>query len=281
MSATDIFFFQQGRSRTIPKRFRKTPEELPDSLKYAHLNPKVAAFLASKDRQKQEEQDLFGDGLGKKSLMPELSQAFITVKSRLDSSLSNDEDSQRYLFEEARASSGTVLMQLAKIIYYYDDLYTLIPKSLEYQLLCGTRELTSGVVVVPREWQTQAMKEMQAKLMASAGDVHSDDDGDAGAADDGRHSRALSMASTVDGGFGRNKRRVLSKGGHGLPEIVEDRANLTSEAGRVGVPRMLTESRLSISSRTTQSRRERGRSLQIDKPSGRFLLKKLTIESYF
>nr|KAG5697458.1 hypothetical protein BaRGS_029349 [Batillaria attramentaria] len=173
--SNSLFFFQQTKFRTTPKRFRKHPEDLPESLKFAHLNPKVAAYLASKEKQKQEE-DLFGDGLGKKSLMPEINQAFMSIKNRLDSSLSNDEDSQRYLFEEARINSGTVLMQLAKIIYSYDDIASHIPKSLEYQLMCGVKELTSDVIIIHREWQTYAMKEAHAKMMASTAETHSDDD---------------------------------------------------------------------------------------------------------
>ncbi|KAK7484126.1 hypothetical protein BaRGS_00024615 [Batillaria attramentaria] len=264
--SNSLFFFQQTKFRTTPKRFRKHPEDLPESLKFAHLNPKVAAYLASKEKQKQEE-DLFGDGLGKKSLMPEINQAFMSIKNRLDSSLSNDEDSQRYLFEEARINSGTVLMQLAKIIYSYDDIASHIPKSLEYQLMCGVKELTSDVIIIHREWQTYAMKEAHAKMMASTAETHSDDDdtgGQGSYGEDGRSTRAPSVTSTVaDAGPGRSRKRVLSKGGQGLPEIVEDGENVTHHG------RARNDSRLSVSSRTALARRDRGRSIgQLDKVSG-------------
>lgn len=269
-NSDDLFFFQQAKFRTTPKRFRKHPEDLPESLKFAHLNPKVAAYLASKEKQKQEE-DLFGDGLGKKSLMPEINQAFMSIKNRLDSSLSNDEDSQRYLFEEARVSSGTVLMQLAKIIYNYDDIAGHIPKSLEYQLMCGVKELTTDIIVVHREWQTYAMKEAHAKMMASSAEAHSDDEevgGQGSYGDDGKSTRAPSVTSTVvDPGPARGKKRVLSKGGQGLPEIVEDGVEEASVVdGRHGRGR--NDSRLSISSRTAIAKRDRGRSIgQMDKVS--------------
>ncbi|XP_076447540.1 uncharacterized protein LOC143284598 isoform X2 [Babylonia areolata] len=266
-SDEDVFFFQQAKYRTAPRRFRKLPEDLPESLKFAHLNPKVAAYLASKEKQKQEE-DLFGDGLGKKSLMPEINQAFMSIKNRLDSSLSNDEDSQRYLFEEARVNAGTVLMQLAKIIYTYDDIASHIPKSLEYQLMCGVKELTTDVIIVPREWQTFAMKEAHAKMLASAADGNSDEE-DAGPnsyGDEGRSTRAPSIVSTVmetgpppRGG----KKRVIAKGGQGLPEIVEDGEKTDTSTDQPRGRR--NDSRMSISSRTAQ-RRDRGRSM--DKTSG-------------
>ncbi|KAK7102791.1 uncharacterized protein [Littorina saxatilis] len=261
----DIFFFHQTKYRTVPRRFRKLPEDLPESLKFAHLNPKVAAYLASKEKQKQEE-DLFGDGMGKKSLMPEINTAFMSIKNRLDSSLSNDEDSQRYLFEEARVNAGTVLQQLAKIIYNYEEIASHIPKSLEYQLMCGVKELTTDVIIVHREWQTYAMKEAHAKMMASAAEPHSDDDdtgGPGSVIDDGRSTRAPSVSSTVaESGPPRGgKKRVLSKGGQGLPEICE-----YGETDISGDPaRRRMDSRLSLSSRA--GGRQNRRSIQMDKTS--------------
>ncbi|KAL8576948.1 hypothetical protein ACOMHN_024224 [Nucella lapillus] len=262
MADEEFFFFHQAKFRTVPRRFRKLPEDLPESLKFAHLNPKVAAYLASKEKQKQEE-DLFGDGLGKKSLMPEINQAFMSIKNRLDSSFSNDEDSQRYLFEEARVMAGTVLMQLAKIIYTYEDIASHIPKSLEYQLMCGVKELTTDVIIVSREWQTYAMKEAHTKMMASMAEGNSDED-DAGPhsyMDDGRSTRAHSIVSTVaeTGPPARGgKKRLISKGGQGLPEIVEDGEKTDASGDPVRGRR--NDSRMSINSRTAQ-RRDRGRSM--------------------
>lgn len=157
---SDLYFFEQIETRKVSKRYRKLPEDLPESLRFAHLNPKVAALLASKERgQKVDSEDPFGDGLGKKSLLPDINAAFQNVRNQFDSALSNDEDSQRYLFEEAKISATTILHQLSQIIYFYEDLFKLVPKSLEYHLMSGYSELTNDVVVVPREWQTQEMKE--------------------------------------------------------------------------------------------------------------------------
>lgn len=38
---SDYFFYDQTRLHAIPKRFKKSLDDLPDGLKYAHLNPKV------------------------------------------------------------------------------------------------------------------------------------------------------------------------------------------------------------------------------------------------
>ncbi|XP_041349988.1 uncharacterized protein LOC121369160 isoform X2 [Gigantopelta aegis] len=180
MEHLSYYFYNQAGYQTAHKRYRKLPEDLPESLKFAHLNPKVAAYLANKEKQKHEE-DLFGDGMGKKSLMPEINQAFQHIKNRLDSSLLNDEDSQRYLFEEAKSSAINILQQLARIIYYYEDIASCIPRSLEYQLMTGYRELTADVIFVPREWQTLASREQFLRSLAEQGsdeDRNFVDDGD-------------------------------------------------------------------------------------------------------
>lgn len=174
---SDLYFYEQCETRKIPRRYRKLPEELPESLRFAHLNPKVAALLASKERaQRVDSEDPFGDGLGKKSLLPDINAAFQNVRNQFDLALSNDEDSQRYLFEEAKLSATTILHQLAQIIYRYEDLYKLIPKSLEYHLMSGYTEFTTDIVVVPREWQTQEMKEQYtAKLQQQENAVSEED----------------------------------------------------------------------------------------------------------
>ena len=47
MDSEDHFFYEQTRIRGFPKRFKKMPEDLPDSLKFAHLNPKVTRLISS------------------------------------------------------------------------------------------------------------------------------------------------------------------------------------------------------------------------------------------
>ncbi|KAL4226565.1 hypothetical protein ACF0H5_014550 [Mactra antiquata] len=175
---SDLYFYEQCETRKVPKRYRKLPEELPESLRFAHLNPKVAALLASKERsQKVNSEDPFGDGMGNKSLLPDINAAFQNVRNQFDSAMSNDEDSQRYLFEEAKISASSILRQLAMIIYYYDDLHTLIPKSLEYHLMSGYGDFTSDICVVPREWQTQEMKEQYLAKQQQELNANSEEEG--------------------------------------------------------------------------------------------------------
>ncbi|XP_059152679.1 uncharacterized protein LOC131938590 isoform X2 [Physella acuta] len=239
----DYYFYEQKRLRQITKRFKKSSEDLPDSLKFAHLNPKVAAFLANKEKQKQED-DALGEANGKKSLMPEISQAFNALKNHLDSSLSNDEDSQRYLFEEAKINSGSVLQQLSRIIYFYDNIASLIPKSLECHLMSGYSELTTDVHVIHREWQTHASREAYLKRLSETPSTEDFDKASPSIMDEGRSTRSHSISS--EAGRSGNKKKILVKSGAGLPEIIED-SEAISESGRQNGKR--NDSRMSGASR--------------------------------
>lgn len=169
-----LFFFKQKRFRQPPKRYRKLPEELPQCLRFAHLNPKVAAFLANKEKVQRQTDE--ADGLVKTSLLPEITQSFHHVRGRIDSLLENDEDSQRYLYEEARLSAASVLSQLAKYIYNLQDISSCIPKSLEYLLMMGWKEMTADIVPVPREWQTATMRETYPPTHSSEEHVGSNEE---------------------------------------------------------------------------------------------------------
>jgi len=212
-----FFFFQQTALQQQQKRYRKMPDDLPESLKYARLNPKVAAYLASKEReaQKQAEQDPFGDGLGKKSLLPHINQTMTHIKNRLDSALSNDEDSQRYLFEDTKASSQDSLQQLARYLYFYADIVSHIPRGLEYQLLNGWKELTDDLHFVPREWQTQEIKEQYFNSLREA---QSDEESFEGELKQGPTRSSAERGSD-------SKLRIRKQGTSNklvIPEIVED-----------------------------------------------------------
>ena len=221
----NVFFFSQTKEYSNKRRFRKLHEELPECLVHAHLNPKLAAYFASKEKHKQE--NIFGDGLGKQSLIPEINQAFLSIKNCLNSYLPNDKDSQRFLYDETRVNASNILTQLSQIIYKYKDIASHIPKSLEYRLMFGVKELTLDVIFVSREWQTCSTKDTQAGLAMSTGTEFYSDDEDirlqSGAAMEGRANRALSISSgreVSSASLSKHvKKRFPTKG---LPGIVED-----------------------------------------------------------
>ena len=118
---SDSFFFTQTTFRKTPKRFKKSPEELPTELRFSHLNPRVAAYLANKEKEEREiPSEVFGDGLGNRSLLPQIGQKVTTIRHHLDSALTQDEDSQRFLFQECKTSAVPILVQLARILFYVE-----------------------------------------------------------------------------------------------------------------------------------------------------------------
>ncbi|XP_021368106.1 uncharacterized protein LOC110459911 isoform X3 [Mizuhopecten yessoensis] len=214
-----FFFYDQSDQQAPGRRYRKMPEDLPESLKYARLNPKVAAYLASKEReaQKQAEQDPFGDGLGKKSLLPHINSAVTHIKNHLDSSLSNDEGSQKFLFEDTKASSGNILQQLSRYLYFYDDISSHIPRGLEYQLMAQWKDLTNDVIFIPREWQTA---EGRDQYLVSLREVQSDEDSVELGTD---VPIKVTGRSSVDKLEGKSKtKRCSTSNKNAIPEIIKD-----------------------------------------------------------
>ncbi|XP_071170308.1 uncharacterized protein LOC143062443 isoform X4 [Mytilus galloprovincialis] len=254
----EIYFFQQEVKRKIPKRCRKAPEELPEALRFAHPNPKVAAYLASKNREalKHQEQDPFGDGLGKKSLLPNINQSVTNIKNRLDSALSNDEDSQKYLFEDTKSTSYTILQQLAKYLYSYDDIADHVPKSLEYQLMSTWKELTNDVIYVQREWQTVEIKE---QYFNSLRDTHSDDEDD-----DVLGGRTSVLDKSSKPKVKKISNRPL------IPEIIEDDSKGDNRMPKRSDSRMSTQSvarsKLEVRAGGRASRDHRGSRISPNQP---------------
>uniref|UniRef100_K1RWZ9 Uncharacterized protein C3orf20 n=1 Tax=Magallana gigas TaxID=29159 RepID=K1RWZ9_MAGGI len=225
-----LFFFQQDSEQPLTKkRYRKLPEDLPEGLKFAHLHPKVAALYAQKERESQRaaEKDPFGDGLGNKSLLPNINQAVTHIKNRLDSALSNDEDSQRFLFEDTKTTAASVLQQLAKYLYFYDGIASHVPKSLEYQLMSNWKDLTNDVIIVPREWQTTEIRDQYYNSLREA---QSDDDSD-NETKVGKSSEKLESKS---------KSKKLNK--PSIPDIIEDEFRPDKPANRRSESRMSTVS---------------------------------------
>ncbi|XP_055999633.1 uncharacterized protein LOC125656907 isoform X4 [Ostrea edulis] len=225
-----LFFFEQcSEQPLIKKRYRKLPEDLPEGLKFAHLHPKVAALYAQKERESQRaaEKDPFGDGLGSKSLLPNINQAVTHIKNRLDSALSNDEDSQRFLFEDTKASAASILQQLSKYLYFYEGIASHVPKSLEYQLMSSWKELTNDVIIVPREWQTT---EIRDQYYNSIREAHSDDDSD----------NEIKMGKSSEKLDSKSKAKRQHK--MPIPDIIEDEFRPDKPANRRSESRMSTVS---------------------------------------
>lgn len=68
----DTFFFEQRKMKRSSKRFKKSPDDLPQDLRFAHLNPRLAAYLANKEKEKIA--DEINEELKSEGLLPEINQ---------------------------------------------------------------------------------------------------------------------------------------------------------------------------------------------------------------
>ncbi|KAL5013330.1 hypothetical protein ScPMuIL_007600 [Solemya velum] len=232
MAAIELYFYEQEVKKTNEKRYRKLPEDLPESLRFAHLNPKVAAYLASKERQQKQDEDVRTD-TGKKGILAEANLLLPQARTRIGSSLSNEEDSQKYLFEVTRASAASVLQQLACFLYSYENLVSIVPKSLEYQLMTSFKDLTADVVILPREWQTVEAKESYYSQVKESPSEDESNDGDGRSVKPGKEN-SVEQPKKV-------KRSVGSKAGQS--EQSEDEKEIKQHA-----PLKRSDSRMSIMS---------------------------------
>ncbi|XP_078484820.1 uncharacterized protein LOC100175408 isoform X1 [Ciona intestinalis] len=210
-----LFFHQQRNSTRQYKRVRKEPEELPQALryfKYANLNPRIAAFLGKQDpknilkrakgakdgkeavAQSGGEVGIMGAEFGTdlsheaRSLLPEIGQGKLDAFgddgfgfSRL--SFNNDnEDPQRFQFEETTFAAPNILRELADTLSRFTNTFkeysqrttlydpgsgeplaaeatkpsVLLPAGIT-ELLCQEwDDVVANTVYTPRVWQSTA-----------------------------------------------------------------------------------------------------------------------------
>ncbi|XP_022109062.1 uncharacterized protein LOC110989186 [Acanthaster planci] len=155
--SSQVFFFDQKIMLKRKKRRRKHPDELPRSLRFANLNPRLAAFLSSQERQKNKkalegeggeegqdaEDDRGADGLLKHGH---------ARRGSLDS-LDEGEYSQRQMYHEAVVAAPTLLVQLTKILYLFENEQLDLPRELVNYLQSSYRDLTAEVQYTRYEWQ--------------------------------------------------------------------------------------------------------------------------------
>ncbi|CAH1265483.1 C3orf20 [Branchiostoma lanceolatum] len=192
-TAGSTFFWQQT-SRKSAKRFRKSPDELPQSLRFANFNPRLAAFLTKQDKQKKAEADTEGGtheeteegGKKKESLLPAINQTLSLIQESLDRATSNLQqleqqeqenklawdDPQKIQFEESKYAAPTLLVELAKVLYLFEHEETVnLHTDIVWQLCWGFKELCLDVVFTKREWQSNAYRGTSATKKHSEGTI--------------------------------------------------------------------------------------------------------------
>ncbi|XP_077867633.1 uncharacterized protein LOC102801331 [Saccoglossus kowalevskii] len=190
---SNLFFFDQTGIRKRAKRQKKTPDELPQSLRFAHLNPRIAAFLRQQERARARAgegddhtpregdgsnptadganiinlRDLkagIGIGRGDGFFLPDIKDGSFSLpllRTGYFDNNSNDgeEFTQRHLYQEAIFAAPMLLIQLGRILYLFRNEHLDLPRELVNLLLNSWIELISETQYTTREWQSQAYQE--------------------------------------------------------------------------------------------------------------------------
>ncbi|XP_071810119.1 uncharacterized protein [Asterias amurensis] len=185
--SAQVFFFDQKVIFKRKKRRRKHPNELPRSLRFANLNPRLAAFLSSQERQKNKKaQD--GEG-GEEGQDGEDGADGFAKHLRRRGSLDSLEDgdySQRQMYHEAVVAAPTLLVQLSKIIYLFEKEHLDLARELVNDLQSSYKGLTAEVQYTKYEWQCpenaprEDQKETEGGVKKRDGDQEENGEGDKG-----------------------------------------------------------------------------------------------------
>ncbi|XP_071960545.1 uncharacterized protein [Antedon mediterranea] len=179
-----LYFFDQKLQRKLKKRSRKFPDELPRSLRFANLNPRLAAFLSQQDKQqrlvgmKQEglanertvfdnceiSEDVVGDQT-KGSILPDIhgSESLfrrISMLRSLHGGTLEDaafefegEFAQRQFYKEAVVAAPALLLHLAKVLYIFENEHLNMPREVINEMLYNFKDLIKEAQYTKREWQ--------------------------------------------------------------------------------------------------------------------------------
>ncbi|XP_063953684.1 uncharacterized protein LOC129256796 isoform X2 [Lytechinus pictus] len=163
------YFYDQKKVIQRPKRRRKQPQELPRSLRFANLNPRLAAFLSSQERQKKKQEAESYEGhfsSDQTSLLKyseEAGNSFFALqntelyrqifRNSFDNLTLDGEQTQRQLYHESVQAAPTLLVKLTSILYLFVDQHLDLPRELVNALSCSYEELTAEAQFERKEWQ--------------------------------------------------------------------------------------------------------------------------------
>ncbi|XP_072177179.1 uncharacterized protein [Diadema setosum] len=166
------YFYDQKKVIQRQKRRRKQPQELPRSLRFANLNPRLAAFLSSQERQKKKQEAELGQG--NFNINPEHSSLLIKsseeagnsffalsnnelyrqiFRSSFDNLTLDGEQTQRELYHESVQAAPTLLVKLTSILYLFHDQHLDLPRELMNCLNSSYEDLIGEVQYENFEWQ--------------------------------------------------------------------------------------------------------------------------------
>ncbi|XP_033120343.1 uncharacterized protein LOC117119619 [Anneissia japonica] len=248
------YFFDQKIQRKPKKRSRKHPDELPRSLRFANLNPRLAAFLSQQDKQQRsKKQDGDCDGntprdeechsgddqtKTKASILPDIhgSESLFRRMSMLrglhggsleDAAFEFEGDfSQKQFYKEAVVAAPGLLLHLARILYLFENEHLDLPREVMNEMLHSFKDLIKEAQYTKREWQCQENwlihKQMQeAKNAASVQTIEENES----------ENKENDNENSVEGEKKRRRRRKIEVDDSSKSNLKDDATGCLKGAG--------------------------------------------------
>ncbi|KAM9311671.1 uncharacterized protein C3orf20-like [Gastrophryne carolinensis] len=162
-----VYFYDQLKTRTI-KRTKKMPEELPSDMKYLNINPRLANFINSLNKNKKgaqaerkQQSPVKDDKMHKEkfAVLPEINGSSL-VKNGVENHNQKasqpiaDEDQLMNPFDDYKYVAPTLLYELGKLLHFFSQYEIVFPQGVVNVLNYSWRELTEGAVYTKKPSQS-------------------------------------------------------------------------------------------------------------------------------
>ncbi|XP_075198561.1 uncharacterized protein LOC142301440 [Anomaloglossus baeobatrachus] len=168
-----LYFYDQLKTKSI-KRTKKVPEELPSDMKYMNINPRLASFINSLNKnkkgvtsqaEKKAEASSKEDKLHKEkyAVLPEIgAPSFVKNGEEFHNQKLNqgiyDEDPFMNPFEDYKYIAPTLLYELGKLLHFFSQYEIVFPQGVVNVLNYSWLELIEGAVYPKKPCQPLASK---------------------------------------------------------------------------------------------------------------------------
>ncbi|XP_069813402.1 uncharacterized protein [Dendropsophus ebraccatus] len=169
-----LYFYDQSKIKTV-KRTKKMPEELPSDMKYMNINPRLASFINSLNKNKKgvsTQSELKKQATSPKedklhkekyAVLPEIgTPSFGKVggdnHNRKLSQAINDEDQFMNPFEDYKYVAPALLYELGKLLHFFSQYEIVFPQGLVNVLNYNWQELIEGATYPKKQWQSVSSK---------------------------------------------------------------------------------------------------------------------------
>ncbi|XP_075716224.1 uncharacterized protein C3orf20-like [Rhinoderma darwinii] len=168
-----LYFYDQLKTKTV-KRTKKVPEELPSDMKYMNINPRLASFINSLNKNKKgvssqaEKKHMPSpkeDKLHKEkyAVLPEISAPSF-VKSggenhnqKLSQAINEDEQFGNP-FEDYKYVAPTLLYELGKLLHFFSQYEIVFPQGVVNVLNYSWQDLIEGALYPKKQGQSLTSK---------------------------------------------------------------------------------------------------------------------------